>query len=146
MLPKAKLDELLREVRLLRTVDHPNIVKLEHCLQSARKLYIFMELVRGGELFERLVEKGAYAEPQAKTLMRGILNAVEYLHSRSIMHRDLKPENILLGSEDPEQDTIPVLADFGVARTLGFEGLKTYVGSPQVSCNKFLHLHQTIAQ
>lgn len=89
-----------------------------------------MELIRGGELFDRLVDKGAYPESNAKVLMKGIIDAVKYLHDREIMHRDLKPENILLASEDPSCDTVPVLADFGVARTLGFEGLKTYVGSP----------------
>lgn len=55
-----------------------------------------MELVKGGDLFDRIIDKGRYSEPEAREVMRMLLEAVKYLHSKGIVHRDLKPENILL--------------------------------------------------
>ena len=87
------------------------------------------EYVSGGELFERLVSRGPYTEARARLLFRRLLKAVMYFHDRNIVHRDLKPENILIAS--PDDDTYVKIADFGVAKNLGFEGLKSYCGSPQ---------------
>lgn len=73
-----------------------------------------MELLHGGDLFDRIVQKGHYAEDDARRVMRRLLNALFYLHERqNVVHRDLKPENILLTS--PHDDVSVKLTDFGLA-------------------------------
>jgi len=88
-----------------------------------------MELVTGGELFDRIVEKGSYSEEDAKELVRKIVSAVEYLHSKGIAHRDLKPENLLVKSL--ENDTEVKIADFGLSKIIDQEKMmQTACGTP----------------
>ncbi|GBO34459.1 Calcium/calmodulin-dependent protein kinase type 1, partial [Araneus ventricosus] len=69
---------------------HPNIVQLVETFEDKNKVYLVMELVTGGELFDRIVEKGSYTEKDASHLIRQILEAVDYMHSQGVVHRDLK--------------------------------------------------------
>ncbi|XP_045701386.1 calcium/calmodulin-dependent protein kinase type 1B isoform X2 [Phyllostomus hastatus] len=83
------------EIAVLRRVSHPNIVALEDVHESPSHLYLAMELVTGGELFDRIMERGSYTEKDASHLVGQVLGAVSYLHSLGIVHRDLKAGNML---------------------------------------------------
>jgi len=92
------------------------------------KLYLVMELVTGGELFNKIVEIGSYSEKVAKGLVKQIVSAVKYLHDLNIAHRDIKPTNLLLAS--PESNEIK-LADFGLSKILGPDSMmQTACGTP----------------
>jgi serine/threonine protein kinase len=117
---------------LLRSLDHPYVVKLfDACISPGKAIYLVMELIRGGDLFDRIVERERYTEVQARRLFRRILAAVYYLHEeRGIVHRDLKPENILV--VDRRSDVNIKHTDFGLAKNMTAQGLKTFCGTPQV--------------
>ncbi len=80
---------LLTETEILRAVSHPSIIRLEEMFETDDFLFLVMELVVGGELFDRIVEKGAYSEREAAELVRRIVQAIDYLHQHDICHRDL---------------------------------------------------------
>ena len=87
-----------------------------------------MELVTGGDLFERIVSIGHYNEVEARSLMQNILEVIRYLHEKEIVHRDIKPENILLVYK--QENTAIKVTDFGLAKSTT-DGLNTYCGTPQ---------------
>jgi len=119
---------LRTEVDILKRVKHENIVGLRDIYETSEKLYLVMELVTGGELFDKIVEKGSYSEREASIIVRKILSAIQYLHSCGIAHRDLKPENLLLRSEN---DTEVMLSDFGLSKIIGDDALmQTACGTP----------------
>ena len=109
-----KLSSIQAEAQILRSLDHPYIVKLfDMYISPGKAIYLVMELIKGGDLFDRIVEKERYTEVQARRLFRRILTAVYYLHEeRGIVHRDLKPENILV--VDRRNDVNIKLTDFGL--------------------------------
>ncbi|RPB13766.1 Pkinase-domain-containing protein [Morchella conica CCBAS932] len=104
------------ELKLLKRLDHPNIVSFKDTFESRDKYYIVTQLATGGELFDRICEKGKFTEKDATVVVLSILTAVNYLHSNNIVHRDLKPENLLYLTPSP--DSSLVLADFGIAKML----------------------------
>jgi len=119
---------LKTEVEILKKVNHPNIVCLKDMFETNEKLYLVMELVTGGELFDKIVEKGQYSEKDASVIVKKMLSAVEYLHSVKIAHRDLKPENLLLKAGN---DTDVMLSDFGLSKIIGVESMmETACGTP----------------
>mmetsp|Transcript_19019 Transcript_19019/g.56751 ORF Transcript_19019/g.56751 Transcript_19019/m.56751 type:complete len:430 (+) Transcript_19019:73-1362(+) len=131
-LKQEDIDSLHEEVAVLRSVDHPNIVKLYDFFDEKRYYYMAIELMEGGELFERIVKKTFYNEMDARGLVRILLDALAYLHHRGIVHRDLKPENLLLDSEGTLK-----ISDFGLSALYdGEEGstrsqmLHTTCGTP----------------
>ena len=109
-----KLSAIQAEATILRSLDHPYVVKLfDMFIAPGKAIYLVMELIKGGDLFDRIVEKEVYTEVQARRLFRRILNAVHYLHEEcGIVHRDLKPENILV--VDRRNDVNIKLTDFGL--------------------------------
>jgi len=119
---------LKREIRIMKKVSHPNILKLYEVFVEDDSFYLVMELVPGKELFERIIDRGQYSEKHASNIIRQIVSAVEYLHSNGIAHRDLKPEN-LLSSGDDDNEVIKII-DFGLSKKFGDEQLVTSVGSP----------------
>ncbi len=127
-----KLAAIQAEADILRSLDHPYVVKLfDAYISPGKAIYLVMELIRGGDLFDRIVERERYTEVQARRLFRRILAAVYYLHEeRGIVHRDLKPENILV--VDRRSDVNIKLTDFGLAKNMTAQGLKTFCGTPQV--------------
>jgi len=131
-----------REVKLLQSLDHPYIVKLiEVFVQHDVAMYLVMELVKGGDLFDSIVEKQRYTAIEARRAMRRLLSAVHYLHHESnIVHRDLKPENILCSSP-----TDVKLADFGLAKIMKADGLKTFCGTPAYFAPEVLRRRHTVA-
>jgi len=88
------------EVEILSQMDHPNVVRLFEIFDDGDILYLVMELMSGGELFDRIVEKESYTEKEAAETIRPIVDAIRYCHDQGIIHRDLKPENLLYESSD----------------------------------------------
>lgn len=125
------LDRLQTEMDILKKVKHANIIALEDLFETADHFYIVTELVTGGELFDKIVEKGNYGESDAAVLVSKILSAIEYLHHLGIVHRDLKPENLLL--KDHTDISEVKLADFGLSKIVGQTGftmMQTACGTP----------------
>ena len=87
---------ILNEVRLLQSVSHPNIIRLEEVIDSPEMLVLVLELAEGGELFDQMIKKTVLDEATAKFYFKQMSLAMAYLHGRNICHRDLKPENVLL--------------------------------------------------
>ena len=87
------------EIDILRKICHPNILNVFEIYEDTKKFYIMSELLEGGESFEAIAQQGSFSEADAAKIMKQILNAVNYLHSKFIVHRDLKPENIMLTSK-----------------------------------------------
>ncbi|EDW96910.1 MAP/microtubule affinity-regulating kinase 3 [Drosophila yakuba] len=118
--------KLHREVMIMKMLNHPNIVRLFQVIESERTLYLVMEYVSGGELFDHLVKNGRMQERDARVLFRQLVSAIEYCHSKSIVHRDLKAENLLL-----DQHMKMKIADFGFSTTFDPKTqLETFCGSP----------------
>lgn len=112
------LRKLHTEIAILKSLDHPNIIKLQDVFFGKRSVYIVTDLCRGGELFE-LLNSGknqgfVFREDRASKLMRDMLSAVHYLHERGIVHRDLKLENFLF--EDHHANSPLILIDFGLSK------------------------------
>lgn len=106
---------LLRtEIAVLKLVNHPNIIHMEGLYESRQYIYIVMEMLKGGELFERIVGRPRFSEEECCKVIRPLLESVAYLHDLGIVHRDLKPENILCG-ENLEDLKI---ADFGLSKMI----------------------------
>ena len=116
------------EVEILSEVDHPNVVKLFEIYDEGAVLYLVMEIMSGGELFDRIVEKEAYSEKEAAETIKPIVDAIRYCHENGIIHRDLKPENLLYESED--EHAIIKISDFGLARFVQGELATTACGTP----------------
>ncbi|XP_041934383.1 calcium/calmodulin-dependent protein kinase type 1D [Alosa sapidissima] len=126
---KGKESSIENEIAVLRRIKHENIVALDDIYESSNHLYLIMQLVSGGELFDRIVEKGFYTEKDASTLIRQVLDAVNYLHKMGIVHRDLKPENLLYyNSQDGSKIMI---SDFGLSKMEGTgDVMSTACGTP----------------
>jgi serine/threonine protein kinase len=122
-------DALQDEVNSLMIVrEGPNIVQLYEVYEEDVYCYLITELCRGGELFDRILEKREFTEKEARECSRSILAGLEYMHERRVAHRDLKPENLLLTND---VDTTVKLADFGFARRVKeTNGLRTLCGTP----------------
>ncbi|KAI0452744.1 calcium/calmodulin-dependent protein kinase [Xylaria acuta] len=120
---------VLDELDMLQRLKHPHIVKFVDWFESRDKYYIVTELATGGELFDRICEKGKFTEKDASQTIKQILGAVDYLHGKNVVHRDLKPENLLYQTKELDSDL--VLADFGIAKMLDTkdEVLTTMAGS-----------------
>uniref|UniRef100_A0A4W5RBP5 non-specific serine/threonine protein kinase n=1 Tax=Hucho hucho TaxID=62062 RepID=A0A4W5RBP5_9TELE len=118
--------ELFREVRIMKLLNHPNIVKLFEVIETEKTLYLIMEYASGGEVFDYLVAHGRMKEKEARAKFRQIVSAVQYCHQKCIVHRDLKAENLLL-----DADMNIKIADFGFSNefTMGNK-LDTFCGSP----------------
>eukprot|EP01038_Epipyxis_sp_PR26KG_P008699 gene8699-11756_t len=141
--PGLSMNDLKEEAALMQQLDHPNIVKIFDTFQSEHGIYIIMELLRGGDLFDRIVERRRYNEDNARKVMLKLFSAIQYLHSQNIIHRDIKPENILLMHS---YDDIEIkLTDFGLAKKTNQEGLKTFCGTPQYFAPEVLKRKSSIA-
>lgn len=119
--------DVKREIAIMKALDHNNIVALSDVLYSPKRVFMVMELVRGGELFESIVRNGRQDEDTARKYFHQLIDAVHYCHHRGVYHRDLKPENLLLGENGELKIT-----DFGFSamKDYGAHLLHTNCGSP----------------
>lgn len=119
-------EKVRREIKILRLFMHPHIIRLYEVLETPHDIYVVMEYVKSGELFDYIVEKGRLGENEARHFFQQIVSGVEYCHRNMVVHRDLKPENLLLDSKSNVK-----IADFGLSNVMR-DGhfLKTSCGSP----------------
>ncbi|KAN0037386.1 hypothetical protein ACTFIV_002731 [Dictyostelium citrinum] len=126
---KKHIEQLRREIDIMKKVKHENVLSLKEIFESDTHLTLVMELVTGGELFYKIVERGSFTEKGARNVVRQVCAGVEYLHSQGIAHRDLKPENLLCNGEG--EDMTIKIADFGLSKIFGTgEALETSCGTP----------------
>lgn len=119
---------LQTEIEILSQLDHPNILKIFEVFEEKDYIFLVLELLKGGELFDRIVEKDNYSEKEAADTVRPIVDAIRYCHKFGIIHRDLKPENLLYATE--ASTSIIKITDFGVARYVDNELATTACGTP----------------
>lgn len=108
-----KYERFINEVTALKTLDHPNIIKLFEVYEEKDNVYLVQEMWTGGELFDRIVEKQYISEKQASVLFQQVLQAILYCNKNKISHRDLKPENFMFKTKD--EDSNLKLIDFGLS-------------------------------
>ncbi|XP_010914779.1 CBL-interacting protein kinase 1 [Elaeis guineensis] len=122
-------DQIKREIGTLKLLRHPNVVRLYEVLASKTKIYMVLEYVTGGELFDKIAMKGRLPEHEGRKLFQQLIDAVSYCHDKGVFHRDLKPENVLLDAEGNIK-----ISDFGLSalpQQFGNDGLlHTTCGSP----------------
>ncbi|PSS17329.1 CBL-interacting serine/threonine-protein kinase [Actinidia chinensis var. chinensis] len=127
ILKHKMVDQIKREISIMKLVRHPNVVRLHEVLASRTKIYIILEFITGGELFDKIVHHGRLSEADSRRFFQQLIDGVDYCHSKGVYHRDLKPENLLLDSEGNLK-----ISDFGLSALPG-EGvslLRTTCGTP----------------
>ncbi|CAF0925598.1 unnamed protein product [Didymodactylos carnosus] len=118
------------ECTILKQLNHPCIIRIFDVIDTKETVYIILELVEGGELFDRVVSQGQFDEQTTKCLFEQMCQAIKYLHEQSITHRDIKPENILLCQPDTNE-TLVKITDFGLSRFFDETNvMKTFCGTP----------------
>jgi len=132
---KLNADELAvvhDEVEIMHKVNHANCVQLFEMFENSKKMFMVLELLTGGELFDRIVRKGSYSEKEASEVTKSVTAALQYLHDNGIVHRDLKPENLIYLSQ--ADDSAIKITDFGLAKYRGSStkppGMTTACGTP----------------
>ncbi|NWQ80471.1 KCC1G kinase, partial [Columbina picui] len=126
--PLTRDSSLENEIAVLKKIKHENIVTLEDIYESTTHFYLVMQLVSGGELFDRILERGVYTEKDASVVIHQVLTAVKYLHENGIVHRDLKPENLLYLT--PEENSKIMITDFGLSKMEQNGIMSTACGTP----------------
>ncbi|BAT98158.1 hypothetical protein VIGAN_09178700 [Vigna angularis var. angularis] len=124
---KMTEQQLKKEISAMKIINHPNVVKIYEVMASKTKIYIVLELINGGELFDKIAQSGRLKEDEARSYFHQLINAVDYCHSRGVYHRDLKPENLLLDSNG-----VLKISDFGLSTYAQKEDelLRTACGTP----------------
>lgn len=133
------LDQFNVEIKVLKALNHPNIIHLEDTFDTADRIYMVMELMRGGELFDYVVDKGTLSEEEASIIVRKITSAVQHMHRQNIIHRDLKPENLLLTTRDGQPEV--KLIDFGLAKIMQETVASSFLGTKGYLAPEMLQRH-----
>ncbi|KAJ6331922.1 hypothetical protein OIU76_010325 [Salix suchowensis] len=110
VLKHKMIGQIKREISTMKLIRHPNVVRMHEVMASKTKIYIVLEFVTGGELFDKIASKGRLKEDEARMYFQQLINAVDYCHSRGVCHRDLKPENLLLDASG-----VLKVSDFGLS-------------------------------
>ncbi|CAK0824399.1 unnamed protein product, partial [Prorocentrum cordatum] len=138
------LDRFHQEIAIMKMMDHPNIIKLHETFEDHRNIYLVMELCKGGELFDRIIEVGSFNEGQAANLMQQIIRAI--YPRNHICHRDLKPENFLFMTRESISRNLLKIIDFGLScefkhgQVLTTKAGTPYYVAPQVLTGKYDHM------
>lgn len=136
---KDELILLSREIDIMKKVQHRNILRLYEIYETESHLSLVMELVNGGELFYKIVDKGSYTEGEARDVIRQLVEGVDYLHNKGFAHRDLKPENLLCSESD--EGVVIKIADFGLSKGFGNGSrLETHCGTPDYAAPEVLRM------
>ena len=134
--------EILNEINILRTMDHPNILKIFEFYSNRESYSIVTELCSGGELFQEIVDKGPFDETYSAYIMYQIFSAINYCHKMNIIHRDLKPENILIVDRDKNNYPRIKICDFGTSKMVEKGAVqKKLVGSSYYIAPEVLKKH-----
>lgn len=104
------IGQIKREISTMKLIKHPNVIRMYEVMASKTKIYIVLEFVTGGELFDKIASRGRLKEDEARKYFQQLINAVDYCHSRGVFHRDLKPENLLLDASG-----VLKVSDFGLS-------------------------------
>jgi len=141
LISQEEIEDVGREVEVMSHLSgHPNIVTIKGAYEDAVTVYLVMELCEGGELFDRIIERGTYTEAKAANLTRTIVGVVEACHRSGVVHRDLKPENFLFKTK--HEDSVLKAADFGSSRFFEPGDVFTdIVGSPYYVAPEVLDRH-----
>jgi tRNA A-37 threonylcarbamoyl transferase component Bud32 len=128
------------EIEALRQLQHPGIIRLYDVYIPENKIFIVMENMEGGELFDYVVQKGTLTEDEAAKIVQKVTSALVFMHSKNICHRDLKPENLLLKQKPkgPNDDIDVKIIDFGLSKAMEEPIARTFLGTrgylaPEVS-------------
>lgn len=122
--------QIASEIEILKKLNHPCIIGIHEVIETIDSVFIVLDLVEGGELFDKVVSIGRYDESTAKLLFFQMVLAIKYLHDQGISHRDLKPENVLLSS-DTQNETLVKITDFGLSKFFDSASMmKTFCGTP----------------
>ncbi|KAL2471461.1 CBL-interacting serine/threonine-protein kinase 8 [Abeliophyllum distichum] len=121
------IDQIKREISIMKRVRHPYVVRLHEVIASRTKIYIILEFITGGELFDKIVHHGRVSESESRRYFQQLIDGVDYCHSKGVYHRDLKPENLLLDSQGNLK-----ISDFGLSAfpAEGVNLLRTTCGTP----------------
>ena len=117
----------MKEVEILKMMDHPNVLKFYETFEDEVNLYIVTELCNGGELMDQIKLKKSIPEDQTRIIFKGVLNALKYCHEKGIAHCDVKPENFLLKNEEITSEV--KLIDFGQSNKEGKKKMSKEVGT-----------------
>lgn len=124
-------DSFLREVEILKILDHPNIMKMYESFEDSKNYHLVTEYCSGGELFDYIVSKKNLSEKVACNIMHQLLSVLIYSHSNGIVHRDLKPENLLLEKKPSGSDVQIKVIDWGTSALIEpGDKLKAQFGTP----------------
>mmetsp|Transcript_51845 Transcript_51845/g.62462 ORF Transcript_51845/g.62462 Transcript_51845/m.62462 type:complete len:481 (+) Transcript_51845:54-1496(+) len=128
---RGMIDQFHSEIDALRRLHHPNIIHLRDVYVTQSKIFIVMELMEGGEMFDYVVEKGTLTEEEASFIVRKVTSALVYMHSKNIIHRDLKPENLLLTRKPRGIHDIPEvkIIDFGLSKCMNEPVARSFLGT-----------------
>lgn len=122
-----KEETLDNEIKILSDIHHPHVVQMRAIFDTEETLFIVMELMLGGELYEEIVRRKSFSEKDASNIMKQLFSALSYLHKKGIVHRDLKLENLLI----TEPNSLDIkLADFGLSKIVAGDALTTACGTP----------------
>ena len=136
---QGRIAELKKEAEILESLDHPNIVKFIHLKETDKRIFLAMELVIGGNL-QQFIQSQKLTDLQASQVMKGVLRAVNYMHSKNVIHRDIKPENILVTSV--KDLSLIKVADFGLSAQFD-QSLKHHMENENCGTLKYMAPEQT---
>ena len=127
---KDENESIMNEIKVLKEIDHPHIVKIIEYYENETELFIVTEFLEGGELFNKIEELNTFTEKDTAFIMKQVLSSVAYMHKKSMTHRDIKPENIMFIGLD-ENNLNLKLIDFGTSRKVEYkEHLRSKMGTP----------------
>lgn len=130
-----------KEIAILKSLDHPSVVRIHEVCKEGEEFYIITEFCEGGTLFDRILREGHFSEEKCKPLIREVLSGLAYCHSKGIVHRDIKPENLLFESQKP--NSILKIIDFDISANFFVETLNTVCGSAYYVAPEILRGHYT---
>jgi len=136
----AKLQVVFMEAKILKALQHQYIVRCFDAIDTADHMYFIMELMSGGELFDRIVSLGHFTEKMAQDVTFKLLSALQFMHEQGVCHRDLKPENLLLS--DTSETAEVKITDFGLSKMLDERTtiMKTACGTPGYCAPEVLNM------